>query len=105
MSFVRSLRRRKQKHSENNIAMCFLLEIPLRGFPIQIRFYDTCRIPKSNTHLLCFNGFHLKRKCPQGDLKQEACRKHPVLLQDAKSERERLAMECLDSLLEWMRRA
>ena len=30
------------------------------------------------TQILIFKGFHLKRKSPQGDLKQETYRKHPV---------------------------
>ena len=32
--------------SENNFAICFLLEIPLRGFPFQVKFYEQCRVPK-----------------------------------------------------------
>ena len=35
------------------------------------------------TQLLLFKGFHLKRTSPHGDLKQETCRKHPVLLNAA----------------------
>ena len=33
----------------------------------------------NTTRILCFNGFHLRRKSPHGDLKQETYRKHPVL--------------------------
>ena len=59
---------RKSTNSENNFAICFLLEIPLRGFPFQMKLYDKYRIPKHNKD---FNIFHLKRKSPQGSLKQE----------------------------------
>ena len=77
---------------ENNFAMCFLLEIPLRGFPLQIELYDKCRIPKNNTHLI-FKGFRLKRKSPQGDLKQETYRKHPVLFSTFRQPRKPVAHE------------
>ena len=43
--------------------------IPLRIVPFQMEF-DNHRMPKNNT-ILFINGFHLKRKSPQGDLKQE----------------------------------
>ena len=32
--------------SENNCSICFLLEIPLRGFPFQIQFSEKYRITK-----------------------------------------------------------
>ena len=43
-----------------------------------MEFSEKYRIPKAR-HILLFKGFHLKRKSPQGDLKQETYRKHPVL--------------------------
>ena len=58
--------------SENNFAICFLLEIPPRGFPFRMEFSE-----HDTKHL--FKGFHLRRKSPQGDLRQEAYCKHPVL--------------------------
>ena len=39
---------------------------------------DRYRIPKRNTNLICQQS-RLKRKSPQGDLKQETYLKHPVL--------------------------
>ena len=69
----------RARRSENNFAICFLLEIPLRGFPFQMRLYETCRIPKTITRILNFKGLHLKRRCPHRDLKQDSYRKHPVL--------------------------
>ena len=45
-------------------------------------WYEQYRIPKNN--ILFFKGLHLKRNPPQGDLRQEACRKHPVLKTTAK---------------------
>ena len=62
---------------ENNFAICPLLEIPLRGFSFQLKVYEKCRT--SNNNIISFKGFCLKIKSPQGDLKQEACREHPVL--------------------------
>ena len=46
--------------SENNFAIRFLLETPIRGFPIQIKFFDRCRVPTNNTNHIfqrtsCFN--------------------------------------------------
>ena len=65
--------------SESNFTMCFLLEIPLMGFPFQTNSFQTTEYIKT-THILFFKGFHVKRKSPQGDLKQETCRKYPALL-------------------------
>ena len=39
--------------SENNFAICFLLEIPVRGFPFQVKLSDKYRIPKNNTNIIC----------------------------------------------------
>ena len=38
--------------SEINFAICFLLEVPLRGFPFQIISFEKCRIIKSNKHMI-----------------------------------------------------
>ena len=60
-----------------NFAICFLLEILLREFPFQ--FLKNTEYLKT-TQILCFKGFHLKRKSPHEDLNQETYRKHPVLV-------------------------
>ena len=36
--------------SDNNFAICFLLEIPLRGFPFQMKFVETYIILNNNTN-------------------------------------------------------
>ena len=65
--------------SERDFAICLLLEIPLRGFPFQMRFSEKCRIHKSNANNDIVQRISLKRKSPHRDLKQETYRKHPVL--------------------------
>ena len=42
---------------ENNFEICFLLEIPLRGFPFQSTIYETYRMPNNNTYLHCSEEF------------------------------------------------
>ena len=60
--------------------MRFLLGIPLRGFPSQLKLHDKYITPNNNTHLtVCFKGSYLKRNPPQGDLRQETRRKRLVL--------------------------
>ena len=57
----------------------FLLEIPEGiSFSNQDLRKNTGHL--RSTQLLFFKGFHLKRKSPQGDLKQETSHKRPVLL-------------------------
>ena len=38
----------------------------------------------NTTHIVLFKGFHLRGKSPQGDLKQETYRRHPVLITNNK---------------------
>ena len=38
----------KPPSSEDNFAVCLLLEIPMRGFPFQINSSEKYRIPKNN---------------------------------------------------------
>ena len=63
--------------------VCLLLGIPLRGFPFQMKLPEDTEHLK-RTHMLLFKAFHLKRKSPQRDLKQETYRKHPVLFARAR---------------------
>ena len=35
--------------SESSFAICFLLKIPMRGFPFQVKSFENCRIPKNST--------------------------------------------------------
>ena len=35
---------------ESNFAICFLLEIPMTGFPFQMRLFEKYRIPKNYTN-------------------------------------------------------
>ena len=49
--------------SENNFAICFPLEIPLRGLPFQIHFYDKCRITQNNTNLV-FQRISFEKEIP-----------------------------------------
>ena len=43
------MRRPAEKtRSENNFAICFLLEIPIRKFPVQMNSFGKYRIPKHN---------------------------------------------------------
>ena len=37
---------------EQLFARCFLLEISLRGFPFQMNFSETYRVPNNNTNLI-----------------------------------------------------
>ena len=60
-----------------NFAIGFLLEIPLRDFLFKRNYMTNTEY--LTTHVLFVKGFHLNRKSPQGDLKQETCRRHPVL--------------------------
>ena len=50
MAFIICLNPVMMWSSENNIARCFLLEIPLRGFLFHKKFTDKYRIPKIIKH-------------------------------------------------------
>ena len=67
-----------QKDPESNFAICLQLEIPLRGFLFQMTFSETHRKPKSITNHIV-QRISFEKEIPSGDLRQEACRKHPVL--------------------------
>ena len=68
-----------QLPSESNFMIRFLLEIPLWGEPL-FKWNSLKPTEYLNTQRILFvKGFHLKRKAPQGDIKQEPYRKHPVL--------------------------
>ena len=41
-----------RRNAANNFVMCFLLEIPLRGFPFQTKSFDECRMPKNTNNML-----------------------------------------------------
>ena len=65
--------------SAHNFAICFLLEIPLRGFPFQIRFSETYRIPKNSTNI-CFQRISFEKEIPSGgsqagNMSQTSCPK------------------------------
>ena len=36
-------------------AICLPLEIPVRGFPVQMNIYEKCRISKGNTNISQIN--------------------------------------------------
>ena len=44
-----------ERHSGGNFALCFLLEIPLGGFPSQMKLYEQYRVPENNI----LRGSHL----------------------------------------------
>ena len=68
----------KEDLSENNWAICFLLEIPLRGFPFQMNLHDKCRIPNKNIHLIV-QWILFEKESPHENLQQETYHTHPVL--------------------------
>ena len=51
--------------SESNFAICFLLEIPLRGLPFQMGFFVNYRIPKNNTTIR-FQRTSFEKEIPSG---------------------------------------
>ena len=63
-----------------NFAIWFLLEIPPEGTSFSDEILRTNTEHLKTTQPLLFRGFDVRRRSPQGDLEQEAHRKHPVLL-------------------------
>ena len=64
-------------YSENNFAIWFLLEIPMRGFPFQMKSFEKCRMPKNNTNS-CFQRISfekeiLSRESKAGNISQTPC--------------------------------
>ena len=62
------LRQEKQLVSESNFAICFLLEIPLGGFPFQMKFSEQYRIPKNDTNLIV-KRISFEKEIPSGGSK------------------------------------
>ena len=73
-----ALDKRLENYVQRTLRHVSCLRSPMREFPVQMKVYKTYIIPEHNAHIM-FNGFHLKGTSPQGDLKQETYRKHPVL--------------------------
>ena len=65
--------------SENNFAICFLLEIPPRRFPSQIKFYDQCSITRHSTNFIVQRISFEKGipwgGCQAGHISQTSCPK------------------------------
>ena len=60
------------QRSENNLAICFLLEIPLRPSPFQMKVTDKYRMPKTiQLIMICLWGSQA------GDTSQTSCPKRP----------------------------
>ena len=51
--------------SENSFAICFLLEIPLRGFPFRMKLSWKYRIPEHSINLIC-QRISCEKEIPSG---------------------------------------